>query len=197
MPYDERLRVLVPWLQQLQMESLGKSHGINGERLKGRTGMLVWGSNGNEAQHSFYQWLRDGTGSTSIDLIWSEMPGHRYAEHYRVLLANARAQAEALVARDPKAPYFNAVSTIVLDAVTPRRLGAVMAMYEHKTTMLARYITSIRLISPVLNLANGSQSLQKPALILRSCLRKLASEEDPHHQVLFDGGYHSRASCCP
>ena len=98
--------------------------------------MLVWGSNGNEAQHSFYQWLRDGTGSTSIDLIWSEMPGHRYAEHYRVLLANARAQAEALVARDPKAPYFNAVSTIVLDAVTPRRLGAVMAMYEHKTTML-------------------------------------------------------------
>ena len=136
LPYDERLRVLVPWLQQLQMESLGKSHGINGERLKGRTGMLVWGSNGNEAQHSFYQWLRDGTGSTSIDLIWSEMPGHRYAEHYRVLLANARAQAEALVARDPKAPYFNAVSTIVLDAVTPRRLGAVMAMYEHKTTML-------------------------------------------------------------
>lgn len=42
LPYDERLRVLVPWLQQLQMESLGKSHGINGERLKGRTGMLVW-----------------------------------------------------------------------------------------------------------------------------------------------------------
>ena len=136
LPYAERLRVLVPWLQQLQMDSLGKSHGINGERLKGRTGMLVWGSNGNEAQHSFYQWLRDGTGSTSIDLIWSEMPGHRYAEHYRVLLANARAQAEALVARDPKGPYFNAVSTIVLDAVTPRRLGAVMAMYEHKTTML-------------------------------------------------------------
>ena len=64
------------------------------------------------------------------------MPGHRYAEHYRVLLANARAQAEALIMRDPDNPCFNAVSAIVMDAVTPRRLGALMAMYEHKTTML-------------------------------------------------------------
>ena len=64
------------------------------------------------------------------------MPGHRYAEHYRVLLANARAQTEALVTRDLESPYFNAVTAIVIDAVTPRRLGAFMAMYEHKTTML-------------------------------------------------------------
>ena len=123
------------------------------------------------------------------------MPGHRYAEHYRVLLANARAQAEALVARDPKAPYFNAVSTIVLDAVTPRRLGAVMAMYEHKTTMLGTLYNINPFDQPGVEL--GKRLSQKPALILRSCLRKLASEEDPHHQVLFDGGYHSRASCCP
>lgn len=136
LPYDERLRGLVPWLQQLEMESLGKTHGPDGRLVEGMTGLAVWGSNGNEGQHSFYQWLRDGTGRTSIDLVWSEMPGHRYAEHYRVLLANARAQAEALVARDPGSPWFNAVSTIVLDAVTPRRLGALMAMYEHKTTML-------------------------------------------------------------
>lgn len=136
LPYDERLRELVPWLQQLEMESLGKSTGADGEPVEGRTGLGVWGSNGNEAQHSFYQWLRDGTGCTSIDLVWSEMPGHRYAEHYRVLLANARAQAEALVTRRSDSPYFNAVSTLVVDAVTPRRLGALMAAYEHKTTML-------------------------------------------------------------
>lgn len=136
LPYDERLRVTVPWLQQLEMESLGKTVTPEGERIPGHTGLSVWGSNGNEAQHSFYQWLREGTGRTSIDIVWSEMPGHRYAEHYRVLLANARAQAEALVMRDPASPYFNAVSTIVFDAVTPRRLGAFMAMYEHKTTML-------------------------------------------------------------
>ncbi len=137
LPYDERLRVMVPWLQQLEMESLGKSRSPEGDRICGRTGLGVWGGSGNEAQHSFYQWLREGTGCTSIDLVWSEMPGHHYAEHFRVLLANARAQAEALVMRDPKSAFFNAVSAIVLDAVTPRRLGAFMAMYEHKTTMLA------------------------------------------------------------
>ena len=136
LPYDERLRVLVAWLQQLEMESLGKTVTPEGEPIEGHTGQGVWGANGNEGQHSFYQWLRQGTGRTSVDMLWSEMPGHRYAEHYKVLLANARAQAEALVARDPSSPFFNAVSTIVLDAVNPRRLGALMAMYEHKTTML-------------------------------------------------------------
>ncbi|MDO5531038.1 glucose-6-phosphate isomerase [Sutterella sp.] len=140
LPYDERLRTLVPWLQQLEMESLGKTTGADGKHVEGFTGLQVWGHNGNEGQHSFYQWLRDGTGRTSIDLLWSEMPGHRYAEHYRVLLANARAQAEALVMRGPGNPFFNAVSTIVLDAVTPRRLGALMAMYEHKTTMLGHIL---------------------------------------------------------
>lgn len=136
LPYDERLRVLVPWLQQLEMESLGKNHTTDGRRIPGHTGQAVWGANGNEAQHSFYQWLREGTDRTSIDIVWSEMPGHCYAEHYRVLLANARAQAEALVMRDRGSPFFNAVNAIVIDTVSPRRLGAMMAMYEHKTTML-------------------------------------------------------------
>lgn len=131
LPYDERLRGLVGWLQQLEMRSLGKPSVT--ERL---TGQGVWGANGNEAQHSFYQWLREGTSCNSIDMIWSEMPGHRFAEHYRVLLANARAQSEALLVRAPNSPYFNVLSTLVLDAITPRRLGALMAMYEHKTTML-------------------------------------------------------------
>lgn len=136
LPYDERLRVLVPWLQQLEMESLGKTRRVDGSLIEGPTGLGVWGSNGNEAQHSFYQWLREGTGRTSIDLVWSEMPGHRFAPHYRVLLANARAQAEALVVREGPEDWYNALNAIVLDAVTPRRVGALMAMYEHKTTML-------------------------------------------------------------
>lgn len=131
LPYDERLRGLVGWLQQLEMRSLGKP-----SVLGHLTGQGVWGANGNEAQHSFYQWLREGTASNSIDMIWSEMPGHRFAEHYKVLLANARAQSEALLVRAPNSPFFNAVSTIILDALTPRRLGALMALYEHKTTML-------------------------------------------------------------
>ncbi|MDY3116231.1 MAG: glucose-6-phosphate isomerase [Sutterella sp.] len=134
--YDERLRIMAPWLQQLEMESLGKHHDTNGDLIKELTGQLVWGYSANEGQHSFFQWLREGTGNTAIDIIWSEMPGHRYAELYRVLQANARAQTEALIARSSRLPFFNAVNVLAMDAVTPRRLGSLMAMYEHKTTML-------------------------------------------------------------
>ena len=89
--------------------------------------------------YSFYQWLREGTGRTSIDLLWCDNPGHNYHHHHRVLVANAQAQAKALVTREMSsdASFFNAVTTIRLDELTPRRLGALMAMYEHKTTMLA------------------------------------------------------------
>ncbi len=68
-------------------------------------------------------------------MIWSETPGHRYAKHHRVLLGNAQAQAEALVRRDDSSST-NLLTTLALEDVSPRRLGALMAMYEHKTTML-------------------------------------------------------------
>ena len=175
LPYDERLRVLVPWLQQLEMESLGKNHTPEGVRIPGHTGQAVWGANGNEAQHSFYQWLREGTGRTSIDILWSEMPGHRYAEHYRVLLANARAQAEALVMRDRGSPYFNAVNAIVIDTVSPRRLGAMMAMYEHKTTMLGTLF--------------GINPFDQPGVELGKRLSKRAERgDDPKHAVAQEVG---------
>ena len=135
LPYEERLRVMVAWLQQLEMESLGKNTGGNGEPIVGNTGQGVWGGHGNESQHSFYQWLREGTFCCSSDLIWCERPGHRHAELHRVLIANAKAQAEALVTRDNDR-YFNAVTTIALDELNPARLGALMSLYEHKTTML-------------------------------------------------------------
>lgn len=136
LPYDERLRVFVSWEQQLEMESLGKTRAADGTPIVGCTGQGVWGGHGDESQHSFYQWLREGTGRTSVDLIWCEKASHRHEEHHRVLTANARAQAEALVTRDPASPYFNGVTAIAVDELTPRRLGALMAMYEHKTTML-------------------------------------------------------------
>lgn len=136
LPYDERLRVFVAWEQQLEMESLGKTRAADGTPIVGYTGQGVWGGHGDESQHSFYQWLREGTGRTSVDMIWCEKPGHKHLEQHRVLTANARAQAEALVTRDPLSPYFNGVTTIAIDELSPRRLGALMAMYEHKTTML-------------------------------------------------------------
>ena len=130
--YDERLSMMVPWLQQLEMESLGKPAP---RPCRLMTGQAVWGGHGNEAQHSFFQWLREGTARSSIDLIWCETPGHRFAEHYRVLLANAQAQAKALVERsDPE--FFNALTTLSIDACTQARLGSLLALYDHKTTRL-------------------------------------------------------------
>lgn len=138
LPYDERLRLVVAWLQQLEMESLGKSVRPNGSIITTRTGQAVWGGFGNEAQHSFYQWLRDGSSRTSIDLVWCDEPGHAHAHHHLVLNANAQAQAEALVTRQsPSEEFFNAVTTIRIKKLTPKTLGAFMALYEHKTTMLA------------------------------------------------------------
>lgn len=138
LPYDERLRLVVAWLQQLEMESLGKSVRPDGSLVESRTGQAVWGGFGNEAQHSFYQWLRDGSSRTSIDLVWSEEAGHAHAHHHLVLNANAQAQAEALVTRQsPSEEFFNAVTTIRIKKLLPQTLGAFMAMYEHKTTMLA------------------------------------------------------------
>ena len=137
LPYDERLRVIVSWLQQLEMESLGKTLSVDGTLITTPTGQCVWGGHGNVSQHSFYQWLREGSCNTSIDLGWCEKPGHKHAELHRVLNANAKAQAEALVTRRvPQDKAFNAVTTIAIDELTPERLGALMAMYEHKTTML-------------------------------------------------------------
>ncbi len=135
LPYDERLRVMVAWQQQLEMESLGKCTGINGAPASPRTGQGIWGGHGNESQHSFYQWLREGTANSSIDLLWCEKPGHRHADLHRVLIANAKAQAEALVTRENPA-WFNAVTTISIDELDAARLGALLALYEHKTTML-------------------------------------------------------------
>lgn len=137
LPYDERLNMIVPWLQQLEMESLGKSSDKDGKPITHRTGLPVWGGNGDEAQHSFGQWLREGTGSTAIDVIWPEIPGHKYAPHYRCLVSNAKAQCEALVTRPCASDKFNVLTAMMLDALVPRRIGALMALYEHKTTMLA------------------------------------------------------------
>ena len=136
LPYDERLRTIVFWLQQLEMESLGKSVGADGVPVACRTGQGLWGGHGNESQHSFYQWLREGTASSSVDICWCEKPGHRHADLHRVLIANAKAQADALVTRDPADEFCNAVTTISIDELTPGRLGALMSLYEHKTTML-------------------------------------------------------------
>jgi glucose-6-phosphate isomerase len=137
LPYDERLRHMVIWLQQLAMESLGKSRGTDGRMVEVPTVQPVWGGVGTDAQHTFFQALRQGTLRSAIDLVAVREPEHPFAEHHRVLLANAHAQAEALVAEDEDSLALNAVSVIELERLTPAALGALLALYEHATTMQA------------------------------------------------------------
>lgn len=136
LPYDERLRVFGFWLQQLEMESLGKNKRLDGSHVTGMTGQCVWGGHGNESQHSFYQWLREGTTNNSIALCWCKKAGHPYDKLHRILVANAIAQAEALTTRERNLPHFNVISTLTIEELTPFTLGALMSMYEHKTVML-------------------------------------------------------------
>ena len=137
LPYDDRLRGMVTWLQQLEMESLGKSRSLNGDVVAMPTSPVIWGGVGTDAQHTFFQALRQGTLRTAIDIVVIDRAQHAYPEHHRALVANARAQAEALVAADPDSRSLNAVSVLQLDALTPATLGSLLALYEHKTTMLA------------------------------------------------------------
>ena len=137
LPYDDRLRSMLPWLQQLEMESLGKSRLDGGGLSPVPTAQPVWGGVGTDAQHTFFQALRQGTLHTAIDIIMAERPDHDYSEHHWTLLANAQAQAEALVATDADSLAMNSVNVIRLEELTPRTLGSLLALYEHKTTMLA------------------------------------------------------------
>ena len=135
LPYDCRLDMMPAWLQQLEMESLGKctlADGSGGVRT--RTGQEIWGSNGNCGQHSFYQWLREGTWCTSIDLVKVEDAGHAHDKMARVLNANADAQAEALVTRENK-EFYNSLMVIILNKLCPELLGSLMSLYEHKTSL--------------------------------------------------------------
>ncbi|QDW65909.1 glucose-6-phosphate isomerase [Luteimonas granuli] len=137
LPYDQRLAQLPAYLQQLVMESLGKSVRSDARAPDLATVPVVWGGAGTCAQHSFFQALHQGTDTVPADFIGVVRPAHAYAGNHAALLANLLAQAEALgnghAAEDPqKAHPGNRPSTLfLLDALTPHSLGALLAMYEH------------------------------------------------------------------
>ncbi|MBH0312837.1 glucose-6-phosphate isomerase, partial [Alcaligenes faecalis] len=91
-PYDFRLGNLVPYIQQLDMESLGKSVTTSGEPVGLATGAAVWGLAGTDAQHTFYQWLHQGSDGAPVDFIVCQQADHNQAEHHNLLLANCLAQ---------------------------------------------------------------------------------------------------------
>lgn len=140
-PYDERLCALVPYLQQLELESNGKGVKLDGTPYEGPAMPVVWGDVGPSAQHAVFQWLHQATDWAPVDFIAVARPDHGYAASHRTLLANCLAQAKALMCgteghdTDP-ARYHpgNRPSTmILLDRLTPEALGALLAFYEHRT----------------------------------------------------------------
>ena len=142
-PYDERLKLLPAYLQQLVMESLGKSVRVDGSAV-GIDTVPVWsGGAGTDTQHSVFQALHQGTQVVPADFIGVLRPDHAHARNHAALLANLLAQAEALAngraSQDGHRHYpGNRPSTLLLlDALTPQSLGMLVALYEHSVYLQA------------------------------------------------------------
>lgn len=137
LPYSERLTLLPAYLQQLMMESNGKRVHLDGSRASHHTMPIVWGGVGTNGQHAFHQLLHQGTRSFTADFILCGRDDCDLPEHHRWLLANALAQAQAMLRGDDnpdphrEVPGNHATTTIVLPALTPATLGALLALYEH------------------------------------------------------------------
>ncbi|AMD02525.1 glucose-6-phosphate isomerase [Halomonas chromatireducens] len=139
-PYDQALHQLPAFLQQLDMESNGKSVDIFGHPVDYKTGPIVWGQTGSNGQHAFFQLLHQGTRYVPIDFIASLKPEPGVEEHHFALLTNMLAQANAFMEGsqtggrlDPySCPGNRPSSVLLLDELTPKNLGALIALYEHK-----------------------------------------------------------------
>mgnify|MGYP003582403715 CR=1 FL=1 len=155
-PYSNPLRRLPAHLQQLDMESNGKhTTGIEGEEVEWQTGPIIWGEEGVNCQHAFFQLIHQGTRLIPVDFIVPMSTPHNIGRQHRFLVANAFAQAEALMrgktldeayAELGKLPEKQRLAlakqnvfhgnrpsnTILVDEITPYSLGMLIAMYEHK-----------------------------------------------------------------
>ncbi|MEO5865550.1 MAG: glucose-6-phosphate isomerase [Sphingomonas sp.] len=138
--YDERLRLLPSYLQQLEMESNGKGVGVDGKPVGRPTAAITWGGTGTEAQHAVFQLLHQGTHLVPVEFIAAIEPGDTLAEdHHKQLLLNAFAQGAALMKGkanpdDPARSYpgDRPSTTILLDDLDARTLGTLIAFYEHR-----------------------------------------------------------------
>ena len=157
LPYDRRLHRFPAYLQQLEMESNGKSVTRDGQEVGYRTGSVVWGEPGNNAQHSFFQLLHQGTAQVAMDFIAPVHGSSRFLKQQDLALANCFAQAEAfafgqtaeqvradLASKGTAAAEIERLvahkvhagnrpsSLILLPRLGPRALGKLIAWYEHK-----------------------------------------------------------------
>ncbi|HVY26725.1 MAG TPA: glucose-6-phosphate isomerase [Polyangiaceae bacterium] len=149
LPYDQYLSRFPAYLQQLDMESNGKSVTLAGERVDYQTGPIIWGQPGTNGQHAFYQLIHQGTKLIPCDFIGFAKSLNPLGEHHDQLMANFFAQTEALAfgktAAEVKAEGVpdalvthktfegnRPTTTILADSLTPATLGKLVALYEHK-----------------------------------------------------------------
>ena len=139
-PYCERLLLLPSYLQQLDMESNGKSTTLEGEPVSYNTGPILWGQTGTNGQHAFFQLLHQGTRLVPIDFIAAVNDNLSNKEHHRVLLGNMLGQSSALMMGQPapkNQPYRfyegnKPSNTLLMNSLSAKNFGALVALYEHK-----------------------------------------------------------------
>ena len=156
-PYHQGLQRLPAYLQQLEMESNGKSVDLDGEPVPYATSPVVWGEPGTNGQHAFFQLLHQGTDVVPVEFILVREAAHGHADSQAKLLANGLAQAQALmrgkdareavreraptaardldpavIARHRSFPGNRPSTTLLLERLTPASLGALIALYEHR-----------------------------------------------------------------
>jgi glucose-6-phosphate isomerase len=140
LPYDNRLERFPAYLQQLQMESGGKRVRMDGKPVKCDTGMVIWGEAGNNAQHSFYQLLHQGTRLIPVDFLVPVRTSGASQVQQDLALVQCLAQSEALMdGYDEEGldsyrvhPGNNPSNTVLFPELTPEALGQIIALYEHK-----------------------------------------------------------------
>jgi len=149
LPYDQYLARLAAYLQQLDMESNGKSVDRQGRRVPYATGPIVWGEPGTNGQHAFYQLIHQGTRLIPCDFIGFCVSHNPLGDHHDKLMANFFAQTEALAfgktaeqcraegVPEKLVPHKtfegnHPTNTLLADKLTPETFGALIALYEHK-----------------------------------------------------------------
>jgi glucose-6-phosphate isomerase len=138
LPYSQYLARFPDYLQQLDMESNGKSVDVEGRKVDYETGPIAWGQPGTNGQHAFYQLIHQGTKFVPCDFIGFCQPLADVGDHHTLLAANLFAQTEALAfgaaSSDPARSFEGnrPTNTILADRLTPATLGALVALYEHK-----------------------------------------------------------------
>jgi glucose-6-phosphate isomerase len=149
LPYSQHLEKLPAYLQQLDMESNGKSVDLEGNPIDYQTGPVVWGTPGTNGQHAYFQLIHQGTKLIPCDFLGFVHPSHAVGDHHDLLMASLFAQTEALAfgktreeveaegvpsAQVPHRTFRgnHPTNTILASKLTPKVLGQLIALYEHK-----------------------------------------------------------------